>query len=614
MRNLVHLVLAPVLAGTLFAAAPPAQVSVKGKPADVFVQTKLWQLHFTVQAKDWEKMAPTRGMFMPGKGQPKAPAPSDDRKPRGGFGFDFEYVRADLSIDGARLKDVGLRFKGNSTYMTSQGGLKRPFRLDLDRYVEGQHFKGVRNLVLSNHIIDPSALRESLGFAFYREAGLPSPRTAYAEVYLTIPGKHQRELLGLYTLVEAVDKSFLKAHFGSSKGLLVKPEGVGALEYIGEDWKEYERRYRPKDEADEKQQKKLIDLCWLVQRGDDATFRAEIGKRIDVDEFLRYFAATTLLASVDSFMGLAHNYYLYLTPKTGKFSIIPWDLDHAYGGFAPFVAKLDELSVATPKMGNNRLVERLLADEKHKSAYKAHVQRLMKTAFTVERTRRDAAALRKVTEGVLEREKQATEARKEKKTGMFGGMMLREPPGVVSFVDKRVASVEAQLSGKSKGSEVKSMFGGGGPAVDPLWLALSRPLLAAADKDRDGKLTRAELVEGAKALFAALDPEKKGLLTEKQVAATLTKLLPSPHDQPPKFVFFGPQPANPAKSLVEKAGKDGKLSADSLMSAVEKTFASADRDRDGKLDERELAEALRQLVPPPPPFGMPPPPKKEDKK
>ena len=39
-----------------------------------------------------------------------------------------------------------------------------------------------------------------------RAAGVPAPRTAYAEVTLTVPGKFDREYLGLYTVIEQVDK------------------------------------------------------------------------------------------------------------------------------------------------------------------------------------------------------------------------------------------------------------------------------------------------------------------------------------------------------------------------------------------------------------------------
>lgn len=64
-----------------------------------------------------------------------------------------------------------------------------------------------------------------------------------------------------------------------------------------------------------------------------------------------------------------------------------------------------------------------------------------------------------------------------------------------------------------------------------------------------------------------------------------------------------------AERIVERAGKVGKVSEARLIAEAEKRFAAADKDEDGKLDEAERAETLRDFVPPPQ-FG-PPPPKKE---
>ena len=71
--------------------------------------------------------------------------------------------------------------------------------------------------------LDPAKAREALAFAVFRAAGVPAPRTAFAEVTLTVPGKYDKEYLGLFTVVENVDKRFLADRFGTDKGLLMKP-------------------------------------------------------------------------------------------------------------------------------------------------------------------------------------------------------------------------------------------------------------------------------------------------------------------------------------------------------------------------------------------------------
>ena len=42
----------------------------------------------------------------------------------------------------------------------------------------------------SQRLMDPTRGREALAYAVFRAAGVPAPRTAFAEVTLTVPGKY----------------------------------------------------------------------------------------------------------------------------------------------------------------------------------------------------------------------------------------------------------------------------------------------------------------------------------------------------------------------------------------------------------------------------------------
>jgi hypothetical protein len=70
---------------------------------------------------------------------------------------------------------------------------------------------------------DRSGLNEALAYRLFRDGGVPAPRTAYARVYVTVPGKHEKRYFGLYNLVEDVGRSFVEDHFKYSKGALLKP-------------------------------------------------------------------------------------------------------------------------------------------------------------------------------------------------------------------------------------------------------------------------------------------------------------------------------------------------------------------------------------------------------
>ena len=89
--------------------------------------------------------------------------------------------------------------------MLSMAGRKRPFKIDFDRFVDGQKFHGMQQLNLHNNVMDPTHVRQALSYRVFEAAGIASPRTAFAEVSLTIDGECDHEPLGLYTLVEEVD-------------------------------------------------------------------------------------------------------------------------------------------------------------------------------------------------------------------------------------------------------------------------------------------------------------------------------------------------------------------------------------------------------------------------
>ena len=462
---------------------------------------------------------PARGMGFPGPGGfgppgGKAAEKSADSH-KNTFGMEFPWARAELAEGDTTFKDVDIRYKGNFTYMASANGLKRSLKIDLDRHDAALHFHGLRKLNLNCGVTDPSKAREALSFAVLRAAGVPAPRTAFAEVTLTVPGKHDKAYLGLYTFVEQVDKAFLKQHFGSAKGMLLKPEGLqGGLMHLGDDWNRYEERYRPKGEPTAAQKKRLVEFTRLVNGADDAKFRKEIGTYLDVDAFLRYLAANALLANLDSFLGFGHNYYLYLRPDTNTFAFIPWDLDLSLGAW-PMAGTPEQqldLSVMHPYPGQNKLIDRLLAMKEVNDKYRKVLADLTTGCFAKERLLKELDAIEKATKEPLAREAKATAERKEGGGfGPFGGGVFGQSVPPRAFVEKRTESVAAQLAGKSKGF-VPQQFG----------MGFGRPGGGGPPPARPGEVLGA----GVQQALRLSDEQKKRLAElQKEIDGKLDKLL-----------------------------------------------------------------------------------------
>ncbi|HZY90042.1 MAG TPA: CotH kinase family protein, partial [Gemmataceae bacterium] len=389
------------------------------------------------------------------------------------------------------------------------------------------------------------------------------------------------------------------------------------LEYLGEDWGPYEARYRPKTEAGKKQRKRLIAFTRLVNNADDAQFQKEIDSYLDVDEFLRYLAANAVLANLDSFLAFGHNYYLYMRPDTDQFVFIPWDLDLSFGtwpmGGTP--QQQTGLSLSHPHPGENKLIDRLLAMKGVKEKYRQLVRELSAGGFSKRQLLEGLDAIEKLTKGPLAKEKKAADARKEggrgfgPPDGMFGASLpLR------SFVEQRTASVAAQLAGKSKGYVPTMGFGPGGPRPGAPGGPgggfgpgnfLAKPLLEALDGDKDGTVSKDELVAAAKKFFRDCDKGGAGKLDAKALAEGLNRLFPRPPGVGPP-AGFGPGTFLAGAVLKRAdADKDGKVSLDELVAAAEALFKECDKEKKGRLDEKGVAAGINLLFPAPPAFGPP---------
>jgi hypothetical protein len=595
--------------------------------SEVFNLTQIHTLHISVTAENWEKMQPPQrggGFGPPGGFRPnpseQSPGgrdvligtPGGGPPPQGGppgrFGLEFDYVQGGIEIDGQVFKEAAVRFKGNASYMSSQRGLKRPFKIDLNKFDKKAQFKGLTTLVLNNNIMDPSMMRETIAYQLFRAAGLPASRTGYAKVYLTVSGQYDRQYLGLYTLVEYVDEDFLAQYFSKGKSLLLKPEGLqGGVQYLGENWDRYKERYDvkfgDKGEEGKKARRHLIQFASLVQSGNDEEFKQKIGDYLDVDAFLRFLAVNTLIANLDSILAMGHNYYIYLNPTTNKFVFFPWDLDLSFSGF-PMGGSAEQqldLSIDHPHSGTNKLIERLLAIETVKKSYYGHLQSLMKSAFNAEALEKQiTAAERLIAEAIKAEPPQAGGMRGRPGGGAFGRTVaLRE------FIPRRIESVTAQLNGKSKGfvPQNRMRIGGGpggpggfgppgaGPAmmVRPGTLE-APPLLKALDKDQDKSLSSAEFAVGAEEFFTNADKDKNARLSMDEISQTLDELLAQAGVMTPSFIL--------ARSILRNADKnrDEQMRRDEWSEVASKYFGDWDINKNKALEEPELVEGLGQLL------------------
>jgi spore coat protein CotH len=143
-----------------------------------------------------------------------------------------EYVKADMWYDGELVPDIALRPKGNSSLSStiSSGSIRFSLKADLNFFNSARNLDGVKKLNFNNGWSDPSFMREILSYEIFEQMGLPTPRASFVDVWIN--DTH----LGLYTMVEQVDQTFLSQHFTDATGNLYKPEMPAAyLNWTEED-------------------------------------------------------------------------------------------------------------------------------------------------------------------------------------------------------------------------------------------------------------------------------------------------------------------------------------------------------------------------------------------
>ena len=485
----------------------------------------------------------------------------EDRK--GGLsammGLEFPSVHAALDLEGQRLEDIAARYKGNFTYLQSRNQLKRSLKLDLDRFVKGQRLADEDTLNLHSNVTDAGWMNEVLSYQLYRDAGVPASRTSYAWVTLTVPGRYDQQAVGLYSLVEDVNKDFARARFGTPEGALFKPTTASLFTDLGDDWKAYARVYDPKGKPTSEQAARLIAFCKFVSHASDEEFAAKLGQYLDVEAFARYMAVTVQLSTLDSPLVMGQNFYVYLHPKTNRFSVIPWDLDHSFGQF-PMVgnAAQEELSLDKPWQGDKRFLARVFGVAQFQKLYRARLREFHQGLFQPERLARQVDALARVLRPFVERESADKLARFDRVIAgesidplpmnfgpppggaSPGGPPPGGPPGggppmfgkvrpLKAFARARYHSVEEQLAGRSQGTSLDRPGGPGG-GFDPARFVAPR-LVGALDANKDGEVSREEFVQGFTGWFDAWS-SPGGTLTREQLSDGLNKTLGGPPPPP----------------------------------------------------------------------------------
>ncbi len=188
------------------------------------------------------------------------------------------------------------------------------------RFLKGEEFRGDRTLNLIPEIPNPhttagvsAPFRERLGFWFFKEMGVLSPRAEFFRI-VRLPAS-PRDVQTQQLIVQQVNERFLEMNGRDPDGDLYK------LERFDPNWE----KHTNKEDGTRSIQRLLSDL----NMGDPVKRREAIERHLVVDEFLAFSAASVLTSNWDGFW---QNNWMYLDPGPRfRWEIMPWDLDWLWG-------------------------------------------------------------------------------------------------------------------------------------------------------------------------------------------------------------------------------------------------------------------------------------------
>lgn len=299
--------------------------------------------------------------------------------------YGMGMMKGTASVDGAKYEGVGVRFRGDKSYVM---GLKRnPMSIRLNHSDPNARHQGYTALKLSSALRDPSLVREML-FTEIASKYMPMPQMSYTKLYIN------EEYVGIFVNIENIEEQFLKNNYNSADNTLIKAgvdypaasaAGCKLGIYASLEYEDNEECY--KNNFETAQTSAWSDLKELARVLNTET--SKIQNVLDVDRALWMLALNNVMVNLNSYSGNhSLNYYLY-KDQNGHFQTIPWDLNLAFGSYKNTGKgsdlELKQLQVLDPLLHADNpykpLIHFLLKDPFYRKVYLSHVRQIVEENF-----------------------------------------------------------------------------------------------------------------------------------------------------------------------------------------------------------------------------------------
>lgn len=242
------------------------------------------------------------------------------RKPR-------DYVLATVYEGPVTYTNVGVHLKGGPGSYRSLDD-QPSFTLNFDKFAEHQTFHGLKKLHLNSSVQDASYLSEKICRELFEAAGVPAPQAGHARVTFN------ERAMGLYVLVEGVNKQFLKRHFTDATGNV----------YDGHSGTDVQDKLPTNSGDNPSDHRGLRALAAAIRVSNPKDRWTQIQRTLDVDRFLSFVAMEAMLGHWDGYTVGRNNYRIFHDLQQDRMVFLPQGLDQVLNeSQAPIIPRLQGL-------------------------------------------------------------------------------------------------------------------------------------------------------------------------------------------------------------------------------------------------------------------------------
>jgi len=289
-------------------------------------------------------------------------------------------IPARMTVDGVRFDSVGVRFKGETSYLQlPPNAQKMSFNISVDFVRPEQRLMGYKTLNLHNAFQDESFLREVF-FLRQSRKHIPAAKANFINLYIN------GEYWGPYPNIQQINKDFLEEWFLSNDGCNWRAErpgitgpggpwgdGTAALNFLGTDTSRYQQYYNLKSSDVPGPWSKLAAACDALNNTPATNLPDILPKYFDVDRILWHLATEIAFSDDDSYVHKGKNdFYVYYEPETERITLVEYDGNSVMNpGFANWSAFYNETKVNYP------LLNKVLAVPQWRQRYLAHLRTII---------------------------------------------------------------------------------------------------------------------------------------------------------------------------------------------------------------------------------------------